>query len=103
MPRHFDAAYWNLLQALAWIYLADRDLVEQAGEPASDELRAKMMPMPGGGEDLIDIPAYRVNAFTLRYAGEAWPARGSSLAALRNTPGSAICVRGAAVFSRRSR
>lgn len=84
MPFSFARPYWNLLQALAWIYLADRDFVEQAGEPASDELRAKMMPMPDGGEDLIDIPAYRVNVFTLTRAGEARPTRYHSFAATRD-------------------
>ncbi|MEQ8399238.1 hypothetical protein [Thalassobaculum sp.] len=44
MTSAFEATYWNLLQALAWIHLDDVDLIERAGdESLAREMRPNVM------------------------------------------------------------
>lgn len=85
MPFTNDTPFWNLLQTLAWIFIADRQLVEAAGQSASDSIRYKMTPIgDGGGEEMVEVPAYRVNVMSLHLEAEGRATRYPSLAAARD-------------------
>lgn len=79
MTTAFDAHFWNLLQTLAWVYLADRELVEEAGRPATCAFRSRQVTMPDGSEIWAELPDYPPNVMMLLRDEEHLGSRYASL------------------------
>lgn len=67
----FDAPYWNLLQAVAWIYLGDRSMVERcADDSQTRETFLEEVTTPDGQRKLIEVEVGPHTLVSLLVAGE---------------------------------